>query len=78
VGKAVDRLRHHPMITEVVATDTVPAPADWPELKVRSVAGLFAEAIARVHAGESVSSLFDGVDPTHAPPQRTLFDKVHA
>ena len=26
VGKAVDRLRDHPMITEVVTTDTVPAP----------------------------------------------------
>ena len=65
---------HHPMITEVVTTDTVPAPADWPELKVRSVAGLFAEAIDRVHAGESVSSLFDGVDPQFGPPQPRLFD----
>ena len=26
VGKAVERLRQHPMITEVVTTDTVPAP----------------------------------------------------
>ena len=69
VGKAVDRLRHHPMITEVVTTDTVPPPLDWPELKVRSVAGLFAEAIARVHAGESVSSLFDGVDPQFGHPR---------
>ena len=72
VGKAVTRLRDHPAITEVVTTDTVPAPLDWPELRVRSVAGLFAEAISRVHAGESVSSLFDGVDPTHGPPQPTL------
>lgn len=72
VGKAVDRLRSHPSITEVVTTDTVPAPADWPELKVRSVAPLFAEAIARIAAGESVSSLFDGVDPAHAPPQPKL------
>jgi len=71
-GKAVERLRSHPAITEVVTTDTVPAPADWPELKVRSVAPLFAEAIARIHAGESVSSLFDGVDPAHAPPQPKL------
>ncbi len=39
VGKAVERLRQHPMITEVVTTDTVPAPSGWPELKVRSVAG---------------------------------------
>lgn len=73
VGKAVERLRTHPMITEVVTTDTVPPPADWPELKVRSVAGLFAEAIARVHAGESISSLFDGVDPSLGPPQPKLF-----
>lgn len=72
VGKAVERLRSHPSITEVVTTDTVPAPGDWPELKVRSVAPLFAEAIARIHAGESVSSLFDGVDPAHAPPQAKL------
>ncbi len=72
VGKAVERLRRHPSISEVVTTDTVPGPAGWPELRVRSVAGLFAEAILRVHEGESVSSLFDGVDPTHGPPQQTL------
>ena len=72
VGKAVERLRDHPFIREVVTTDTVPAPYDWPELKVRSVAELFAEAISRVHAGESVSSLFDGVDPTLGPPQPKL------
>ena len=72
-GKAVQRLSTHPSITEVVTTDTVPAPATpWPALRVRSVAPLFAEAIARVHAGESVSSLFDGVDPTYAPPQPKL------
>jgi ribose-phosphate pyrophosphokinase len=74
VGKAIERLRGHPMISEVVTTDTVPAPDGWPELRVRSVAGLFAEAIARVHAGESVSSLFDGVDPTLGPPQPRLFE----
>jgi ribose-phosphate pyrophosphokinase len=74
VGKAVDRLRDHPMITEVVTTDTVPPPGDWPALRVRSVADLFARAIEGVHAGESVSSLFDGVDPSLAPPQPRLFD----
>jgi ribose-phosphate pyrophosphokinase len=73
-GSAVERLRHHPAITEVVTTDTVPPPMDaWPELQVRSVAALFAEAIHRSHIGESVSSLFDGVDPTYAPPQQRLF-----
>ncbi|MBA3233393.1 MAG: ribose-phosphate pyrophosphokinase [Propionibacteriales bacterium] len=77
VGKAVSRMRDHPMISEVVTTDTVPAPAQWDDLKVRSVSQLFAEAISRVHAGESVSSLFDGVDPTHGPPHPTLpFDEV--
>ena len=77
-GPAVERLRDHPHISEVVTTDTVPAPARWPALRVRSVAGLFAEAISRIHAGESVSSLFDGVDPRHAPPHPTLFDRVRA
>lgn len=70
-GPAVERLSSHPMISEVVTTDTVPAP-NWPDLKVRSIASLFAQAIARIHGGESVSSLFDGVDPAHAPPQATL------
>ncbi len=71
VGKAVERLSDHPMIREVVTTDTVP-PADWPGLVVLSVAELFADAISRIHAGESVSSLFDGVDPTLGPPQPQL------
>lgn len=73
-GRAVERLRGHPMISQVVTTDTVPAPLNWPELQIRSVADLFAEAVARIHAGESVSSLFDGVDPAYAPPQASLFD----
>ena len=72
-GKAMERLHDHPMVREVVTTDTVPAPADeWPLLTVRSVAPLFAEAITRIHGGESISSLFDGVDPTHGPPQPQL------
>ncbi|WP_410787801.1 ribose-phosphate diphosphokinase [Kribbella sp. C-35] len=71
-GPAVERLRSHPSITEVISTDTVPRPTGFPDLQVTSVAGLFAEAIKRIHGGESVSSLFDGVDPTHAPPQPKL------
>ena len=71
-GQAVGRLREHPMISEVVTTDTVPPPQGWPELRIRSVAELFAEAISRIHQGKSVSSLFEGVDPTHAPPQPRL------
>ncbi len=76
-GKAVERLRNHPMVRRVVTTDTVPAPRDWPELEVRSVAELFAEAIVRINQGKSISSLFEGVDPMHAPPQPKLpFDEV--
>src|SRR3954452_6438807 len=74
VGKAIERLRGHSMITEVVTTDTVPAPTGWPELEVRSVAGLFGAAIERIHAGESISSLFEGVAPVPGPPQPRLFD----
>ncbi|HKC29537.1 MAG TPA: ribose-phosphate pyrophosphokinase [Jatrophihabitans sp.] len=72
-GKAIERLHGHPMVAEIVTTDTVPPPGDdWPRLTVRSVAPLFAEAISRIHGGESISSLFDGVDPTHGPPQPQL------
>ena len=72
-GTARQRLREHPSVTEVLTTDTVPQPAgDWPGLTVRSVAPLFAEAVSRIHGGESISSLFDGVDPTHGPPQPQL------
>nr|WP_242681220.1 ribose-phosphate pyrophosphokinase [Tessaracoccus sp. SD287] len=67
-GKAVERLSNHPFICEVVCTNTVPRPKDWPGLVTRSVAPLFADAIRRIHAGKSVSKLFRGVDPTHAPP----------
>lgn len=71
-GKAVQRLNAHELITEIVTTDTVPAPVGLEKLVVRSVADLFAEAIARIHIGESVSSLFDGVDPRHGSPQLSL------
>lgn len=67
-GKAVERLRQHPMISEVVTTNTVPAPQGWPELEVLSVANLFAEAIKSIHYGRSISKLFNGVDPAYAPP----------
>lgn len=67
-GQAVERLRNNDLISEVVSTNTVPAPAGFPELHSLSVAPLFAEAIARIHQGRSVSKLFNGVDPAYAPP----------
>jgi ribose-phosphate pyrophosphokinase len=49
-------------VTEVVTTNTVPvAPAKiaaLPHLRVLSVAPLLAQAIERIHDGESISSLF--------------------
>jgi ribose-phosphate pyrophosphokinase len=46
-------------ITEVVCTNSAPVPIDHPKLHVLSVAPALAEAISRIHNGESVSSLFD-------------------
>ncbi|SDL18748.1 ribose-phosphate diphosphokinase [Tessaracoccus oleiagri] len=67
-GKAVERLTECQGISEIVATNTVPPPADFPKLTSLSVAGLFAEAIERIHLGKSVSKLFHDVDPQYAPP----------
>ena len=50
------------MITEVVTTDTVPAPQGWPELKVRSVAGLFGAAIERILGGMLIDEHAHGTD----------------
>jgi ribose-phosphate pyrophosphokinase len=60
-GKAISRLGAQPDISEIVTTDTVPIPPDkrLPNMKVLSVAPLLAEAIRRIHVGESVSDLFD-------------------
>jgi ribose-phosphate pyrophosphokinase len=58
-GPAVPRLKAA-AITEVVVTDTIPLPPakQDPKFVVLGVAGLLAEAIARVHDGRSVSELF--------------------
>src|SRR5439155_5390012 len=60
-GKAIARLRAQPDIDEIITTDTVPIPLDkrLPNMTILSVALLLAEAIRRIHVGESVSSLFD-------------------
>ena len=67
-GNAVEKLTSSGHITEVVSTNTVPAPASFVGLTQLSVAGLFADAIDRIHTGRSISKLFNGVDPAHAPP----------
>lgn len=59
-GPAVDRLVDSPL-QSVVVTDTVHLSPDKqvPKISVLSVAPLFAEAIRRIHTGESVGALFD-------------------
>jgi ribose-phosphate pyrophosphokinase len=59
-GPALDRLQQS-SLTEVVVTNTIPLKGKelrCPKLQVLSVAPLLGEAIARIHAEESVSSLF--------------------
>jgi ribose-phosphate pyrophosphokinase len=57
---ALERLAARPQILEIVSTDTVPIPTERrvSKLTVLSVAPAFAEAIRRIHNGESVSALF--------------------
>jgi ribose-phosphate pyrophosphokinase len=45
-------------ITELVCTNSAPVPVGHPKLHVLSVAPALAEAIGRIHDGESVSVLF--------------------
>ncbi|MEU6737607.1 ribose-phosphate diphosphokinase [Streptosporangium sandarakinum] len=58
---AVERIGGRPEVEEIVCTDTVPLPEAGPGsgLHVLSVAPAFAEAMRRIHDGESVSALFD-------------------
>jgi ribose-phosphate pyrophosphokinase len=59
-GPALDRLRAVPNIAEIVTTNTVPLHPEQrlPNMHTLSIAPLLAEAIRRIHDGESVSSLF--------------------
>jgi ribose-phosphate pyrophosphokinase len=60
-GKAIERLAAQPDIAEIVTTDSVPIPSAkrLPHMKILSIAPLLAEAIRRIHAGKSVSGLFE-------------------
>jgi ribose-phosphate pyrophosphokinase len=59
-GDAVERIAASP-IREVVITDTVPLPPgkQCDKIVQLSVASLFAQAIWRIHTGESVSEIFE-------------------
>ncbi|WP_432159526.1 ribose-phosphate diphosphokinase [Streptomyces sp. NRRL F-5630] len=60
---ALKRLSEQPEVLEIVCTNSVPVPeAERTEkLTVLSVAPALAEAVRRIHDGESVSALFDGL-----------------
>lgn len=57
---ALRRLSEQEGVLEIVCTNTVPIPAEKrvPKLRVLSVAPALAEAMRRIHNGESVSALF--------------------
>ena len=57
---SLERIAAIPEVREIVCTNTVPVPdaARTPKLQVLSVAPALAEAIRRIHEGESVSALF--------------------
>ncbi|HEX5406564.1 MAG TPA: ribose-phosphate pyrophosphokinase [Pseudonocardiaceae bacterium] len=59
-GDALHRLSAQPDVLEIVCTNTVPVPMAKRTDKVRvlSVAPVLAEAVRRIHHGESVSALF--------------------
>ena len=58
---ALQRIAAQPDVLEVVTTNTVPIPDSKsdPKLHIISLAPALAEAIRRIHEGESVSALFD-------------------
>jgi ribose-phosphate pyrophosphokinase len=58
---ALHRLAAQPDVEEIICTNTVPLPAHQrvPKLTVLSIAPALAEAMHRIHNGESVSALFD-------------------
>jgi ribose-phosphate pyrophosphokinase len=56
---ALDRIGGQPDVLEIVCTNSVPVRRQTPKLRVLSIAPALAEAMRRIHLGESVSALFD-------------------
>jgi len=57
-GPAYQRIEDSP-IDQMLVTDTVPLRKPSHKIKVLSVAGIFAEAIQRIHTNDTISALFD-------------------
>jgi ribose-phosphate pyrophosphokinase len=60
VDDALKKLQEFPEISQIVSTDTVPIPTEKrvPKLEILSVAPLFAEAIWKNYAHQSIGDLF--------------------
>jgi ribose-phosphate pyrophosphokinase len=58
-ASSLERLSAQEDVLEIVSTNTVPIADNSAKLRVLSVAPALAEAIRRIHNGESVSALFD-------------------
>lgn len=58
--RAVEKICDGDLIEELVVTDTIPLPPQkqHPKITVLSVAPLLADAIGRIHSGQSVGALF--------------------
>jgi ribose-phosphate pyrophosphokinase len=71
-GGALKRIGDQPDVAQIVCTNTVPIGPDQrvPKLAVLSIAPALAEAMRRIHDGESVSALFDP-PPTTSPTTST-------
>ncbi|WP_255946283.1 ribose-phosphate diphosphokinase [Streptomyces odontomachi] len=61
---ALHRLSQQPDVLEIVCTNTVPVPKEdhTPKLRILSIAPALAEAVRRIHNGESVSALFEAAE----------------
>ncbi len=57
-GPAYDRIESSKSLDELVVSDTIPLKKELPNIKVLSVAPIFAEVIRRVYHNESVNGLF--------------------
>ncbi|WP_456397015.1 ribose-phosphate diphosphokinase [Desulfurobacterium sp.] len=60
-GPAIERLSNavnEGVLKEVVVTDTIPLKKKFEGVRVLSISGMLAEAIRRIHFGESVSKMF--------------------
>jgi ribose-phosphate pyrophosphokinase len=67
---ALDRLAAQDDVSEIVCSNSVPVPAAHEKLHVLSVAPALAEAIRRIHNGESVSALFVQLAELSGQPTR--------